>query len=111
MRRLALTLTTLAILAFPAGAGAAIIYPDAQGCTLILRATSGYAICGNTTCATVNNRTNGAAWRDSQNRVHRARYADMGELRFDRPVPRSVKLAAAKLRHGTPGPKIARACA
>ncbi len=89
-----------------------IQYPDAQGCTtLTFDNGKGYALCGSATCATVNNYTNSAAWIDSRARTHRATYTDRDTVTFNRPVPRSVRLALAKLTSTPPGRKIARACA
>lgn len=71
-----------------------------------------WAICGGDACATINNTTNTARWITSDGKRHVAHYSDMGgaRLTFDRPVPRAVQLAEAKLSKGKPGPKIARAC-
>lgn len=63
------------------------------------------------TCATINNTTNTASWVTDRGKVQRATYADNGDaLTYNRPVPRAVLLAEAKLALGDPGPKIARAC-
>jgi len=68
---------------------------------------------GTIVCATINNVTNVAMWKDASGKVFRATYEDRGgdQLIYSRKVPRAVYLAEAKLQFGEVGPKIARACA
>lgn len=64
------------------------------------------------TCAAINNITNNAWWRvDGKLVVAHYTRDDGTPLVFDKPVPRAVRLAEAKLSIGTPGPKVRRACA
>jgi hypothetical protein len=91
-------------------------------CLLALAAVLGItatpAHASTTTCAGISNVTNNAWWR-SGGKLHVAHYSDMGgpRLVFDRPVPRAVRLAEAKLiefdSEGNPitGPKVRHACA
>jgi hypothetical protein len=63
-------------------------------------------------CATINNTTNTATWKNAHGVVQSATYRDLGgpRLVFSRPVPRAVRAAEAKLQLGAPGPKVRTAC-
>jgi hypothetical protein len=86
---------------------------------LILNVPTADAHAGHRTCATVNNRTNSAAWTTpigTELHLYTAHYSGddvdrFGRLIWDAPVPRAVRLAEVKLRNTPDGFKIARACA
>lgn len=82
--------------------------PAPVPCTVIPWAGQHYAICGATTCATVNNTTNRLAWTDSRGVTTSLPYRDRDYINVTRRVPASVRAAIRKLTTG--GPAIARVC-
>jgi hypothetical protein len=61
-------------------------------------------------CAAINNTTDRVAWKIPGRAVQTATYRDRGVLVYSRRVPKVVRMAAATLRVGRPGPKVRVAC-
>lgn len=109
---LAILLLTLGVLigfGLSAATSHAATSPTPVPCTVIPWAGQSYAVCGPTTCATINNTTDRLAWIDSRGRTTSLPYRDHDHINVTRRVPASVRVALRKLTTG--GPAIARACA